>query len=170
MRTFATIELEDDRKIRCELFPDYAPITCANFVKLANEGFYEGTIFHRVIQNFMIQGGGLDVNMQGKAGAEQIKGEFKANGVRNPITHVIGTLSMARTQVNDSASSQFFICVKDCKFLDGQYAAFGRVVDDDSLRNAIAISKVETHSVGYYDDVPVRDLVIRRVYIQTFEK
>lgn len=170
MRTFATIELEDDRKIRCELFPDYAPITCANFIKLANEGFYEGLIFHRVIPGFMIQGGGLDANMQGKAGAETIKGEFKANGVRNPITHVLGTLSMARTQVPDSASSQFFICVKDCKFLDGQYAAFGRTVDEESIKNAIAISKVETRSVGYYDDVPVRDIVIRRVYIQTFDE
>ena len=118
----------------------------------------------------MIQGGGLTPDMQSKAGAETIKGEFKTNGINNPISHVLGTLSMARTQVNDSASSQFFICVKDCKFLDKQYAAFGRVVDEESMRNAIAISKVETRSVGYYDDVPVRDIVIRRVYIQTFEE
>ena len=169
MRTFATIELTDGRKIRCELFPEYAPITCANFVKLANEGFYEGLIFHRVIKNFMIQGGGMTPDMKGKY-TESIKGEFKDNGVRNPIKHTLGTLSMARTNVPDSASSQFFICVANCAFLDGQYAAFGRTVDDDSMQVAMDISHVATHRVGYYDDVPVREIVIKRVYIQTFEE
>lgn len=170
MRTFATIELEDERKIRLELFPEYAPITCANFVKLCEENFYAGTIFHRVIPRFMIQGGGLNANMQGKAGASTIKGEFRSNGVSNPIKHTIGTLSMARTSVKDSASSQFFICVNDCKFLDGEYAAFGRTVDDESLKVAIDISKVSTRTVSYYENVPVRDIVIKRIYIQTFEE
>lgn len=170
IRTFATIELEDSRKIRCELFPEYAPVTCENFIKLANEGFYEGLIFHRVIPDFMIQGGGLNPQMRGKAGANPIVGEFKSNRKQNPIKHTLGTLSMARTNDPNSASSQFFICVRDCKFLDGEYAAFGRTVDDESIKNAIAISKVPTHSVGYYDDVPVRDIVIKRVIIQTFDQ
>lgn len=169
-RTFATVELEDSRKIRLELFPEYAPITCENFIKLANEGFYEGMIFHRVIPGFMIQGGGLTPDMHGKAGANTIKGEFKSNGVQNPVKHTLGTLSMARTNVRDSASSQFFICVHDCKFLDGEYAAFGRTVDDESIKTAIDISKVPTRTVGLYQNVPVRDVVIKRVYVQTFDE
>ncbi|MBQ4444550.1 MAG: peptidylprolyl isomerase [Clostridia bacterium] len=178
MRTFATIELEDGRKIRCELFPEYAPITCENFVKLANENFYNGLIFHRVIDRFMIQGGGMTPALEAKY-TPSIKGEFRSNGVKNPVKHTLGTLSMARTNVPDSASSQFFICVNKCDFLDGEYAAFGRVVDDESMKVAIAISKVATTSkviqtkLGYparYDDVPVRDIVIKRVYIQTFEE
>ena len=178
MRTFATIELQDCRKIRCELFPEYAPITCENFVKLANSGFYNGLIFHRVIDKFMIQGGGMTPDFEAKY-TDSIKGEFRSNGVKNPIKHTLGTLSMARTNVPDSASSQFFICVNACHFLDGEYAAFGRVVDDESMKNAIAIGKVATHSkvvntkLGYparYDDVPVRDVVIKRIYIQTFDE
>ncbi len=169
-RTFATIELQDSRKMRVELFPEYAPITCQNFIKLANEGFYEGVIFHRVIPNFMVQGGGLNPQMQGKAGAETIFGEFASNGFSNPIKHTLGTISMARTNVKNSASSQFFICVHDCKFLDGEYAAFGRTVDDESIKVAIDISKVPTHSVGYFENVPVRDIVIKRVYIQEFDE
>ncbi len=170
MRTFATIELEDERKIRLELFPEYAPISCANFIKLCEENFYAGTIFHRVIPGFMIQGGGLNANMQGKAGAQPIKGEFRANGIANPIKHTIGTLSMARTSNPNSATSQFFICVSNCKYLDGEYAAFGRTVDDESLKVAIDISVVDTRTVGYYENVPVRDIVIKRIYIQNFEE
>lgn len=169
-RTFATIELEDSRKIRLELFPEYAPISCENFIKLANEGFYQGMIFHRVIPDFMVQGGGLTPDLQGKAGAKTIKGEFRSNGIQNPVKHTIGTLSMARTNVPDSASSQFFICVRDCRFLDGEYSAFGRTVDDESLKVAIDISKVPTHTVGWYENVPIRDIVIKRVYIQTFDE
>lgn len=169
-RTFATIELEDSRKIRLELFPEYAPISCENFIKLANEGFYEGVIFHRVIPGFMVQGGGLTPGMHAKNGASTIKGEFRSNGIANPIKHNIGTLSMARTNVPDSASSQFFICVNDCRFLDGEYAAFGRTVDDDSVKVAIDISAVPTRTVGFYQNVPIRDIVIKRVYIQSFDE
>lgn len=177
MRTFATIELEDGRKIRCELFPEYAPISCENFVKLAQSGFYNGLIFHRVIKDFMIQGGGMDVDFKAKY-TPSIKGEFRSNGVRNPIKHTLGTLSMARTNVPDSASSQFFICVNNCKFLDGEYAAFGRTVDDDSIKVCMEIASVATGSRMVqtswgptpYKDVPVRDIVIKRVYIQTFEE
>lgn len=169
MRTFATIELTDGRLMRLELFPEYAPITCANFIKLAESGFYEGLIFHRVIKGFMIQGGGMTPDMRGKY-TESIKGEFRDNGVKNPIKHTLGTLSMARTNVPDSASSQFFICVDNCSFLDNQYAAFGRTVDDDSIKVAVEISKVPTHTVGYYADVPVREIVIKRIVISRFDE
>lgn len=94
---------------------------------------------------------------------KSIKGEFKSNGVNNPISHKLGVLSMARTNVPDSASSQFFICVADCAFLDGQYAAFGRLVDEESMQTAIDISKVKRVRVGYYDDVPYESIVIESV-------
>ena len=123
-----TIEMENGKKIKIELYPDKAPITAANFEKLAREGFYDGLIFHRVIKGFMIQGG--DPEGTGMGGSkESIKGEFRANGFDNPIKHERGVISMARTQDPDSASSQFFIVHSDSPHLDGQYAAFGRVVE-----------------------------------------
>ena len=111
------------------LYPDDAPITCENFEKLVKEGFYDGLTFHRVVDDFMAQGG--DPNGDGTGGAEEtIKGEFSSNGVENPLKHKRGTVSMARSQDPDSASSQFFICyTDDCSFLDGQYAAFGKVTE-----------------------------------------
>ena len=112
--------------ITAELYADKAPITVTNFIKLAGEGFYDGLTFHRIISSFMIQGG--DPNADGTGGAEDtIKGEFSANGVENDISHVRGTLSMARSTLPDSASSQFFIMHQDSKQLDGLYAAFGKV-------------------------------------------
>ena len=112
----------------------------------------------------MIQGGGLGADLREKR-AKSIKGEFASNGVKNPISHVPGVLSMARTQVKDSASSQFFICVADCTFLDGEYAAFGKLDDKDSLDVAIAVSQVPTGRYGYYDDVPLQPVVIGSVEI-----
>ncbi|MDE6614020.1 MAG: peptidylprolyl isomerase, partial [Clostridia bacterium] len=117
---------------------------------------------HRVIPNFMIQGGGMDPSLCPKD-AKSIKGEFRANGVHNPIQHNVGTLSMARTNVMDSASSQFFICVEDCPFLDGQYAAFGQLTDEESIKVAIDISQVKTVRVGYYDDVPYDPIIIQTI-------
>lgn len=112
--------------ITAELYADKAPITVTNFIRLAGEGFYDGLTFHRIISSFMIQGG--DPNADGTGGSgETIKGEFSANGVENDISHVRGTLSMARSSLPDSASSQFFIMHQDSKQLDGQYAAFGKV-------------------------------------------
>lgn len=112
--------------ITAELYADKAPITVTNFIKLAGEGFYDGLTFHRIISSFMIQGG--DPNADGTGGTDEpIKGEFSANGVENDISHVRGTLSMARSSLPDSASSQFFIVHQDSKNLDGQYAAFGKV-------------------------------------------
>lgn len=122
------IEMENGKKIKIELYPEIAPITCANFEKLVKEGFYDGLIFHRVISGFMIQGG--DPEGTGMGGAkENIKGEFAQNGVKNDLKHTRGVISMARSMMPDSASSQFFIMHKDAPHLDGGYAAFGKVVD-----------------------------------------
>lgn len=111
------------------LYPDTAPITCENFENLVKDGFYDGLTFHRVVENFMAQGG--DPNGNGTGGSsENIKGEFSLNGVENNLSHTRGVVSMARSNDNDSASSQFFICyTDDCTFLDGQYAAFGKVTE-----------------------------------------
>ncbi|MDE7078685.1 MAG: peptidylprolyl isomerase [Clostridia bacterium] len=156
------IKLLDGRVMNAALDETNAPSTVANFLKLIDKNFYNGLIFHRVIPNFMIQGGGMDPSLCPKD-AKSIKGEFKANGVNNPIAHKVGTLSMARTNVMDSASSQFFICVEDCSFLDGQYAAFGELTDEESIKVAIDISKVKTVRVGYYDDVPYEPIVIQSI-------
>ncbi len=161
----ATIILTDGRKMTALLDSKAAPISVRNFVALARDGFYHGLIFHRVIPGFMIQGGGMDEGMRPKKAAS-IKGEFSANGVPNDHAHTVGTLSMARTMVPDSASSQFFICVEDCEHLDGQYAAFGQLADDESVRVAKEIASVPTTRVGWYDDVPIRPIVIDKIEIE----
>ena len=122
------IEMENGKKIKIELYPDIAPISCANFEKLVKQGFYDGLTFHRVIDGFMAQGG--DPDGTGAGGSDTpIKGEFSSNGVQNDLSHKRGIVSMARTQDPNSASSQFFICYSDaCVQLDGDYAAFGRRV------------------------------------------
>ena len=123
-----TIDVQDYGTISLELDADTAPISVTNFINLANEGFYDGLTFHRIISGFMIQGG--DPNGNGTGGSEKtIKGEFSANGVENDISHVRGVISMARANDPDSGSSQFFIVHEDSTFLDGQYAAFGHVTD-----------------------------------------
>lgn len=161
----AIIELNDKRIINIELFDNDAPITVKNFIKLAKQGFYRDLIFHRVISDFMIQGGGMDKKMKLKKGAESIKGEFKSNGVENNIKHISGTISMARTMVNDSASSQFFICVADTPHLDGEYAGFGRCSDTESIKVAVDISKVQTISKNYYQDVPKDPIIFKDITI-----
>lgn len=124
----AVIDIKDYGKISLELDADTAPITVTNFVKLAKEGFYDGLTFHRIIKGFMMQGG--DPTGTGAGGSdEEIKGEFSQNGVENNISHERGVISMARSQLYNSASSQFFIVHEDSTFLDGQYAAFGHVTD-----------------------------------------
>lgn len=131
------IEMENGGIIELELYPEIAPITVANFEKLASEGFYNGLIFHRVIPGFMIQGG--DPLGTGYGGSdENIKGEFAINGVNNTISHKRGVISMARSQHPNSASSQFFIMHADGEFLDGQYAAFGRVTKGIEVVDEIA--------------------------------
>jgi len=132
------IEMENGGIIDIELYPEFAPATVANFEKLVSEGFYDGIIFHRVIPGFMIQGG--DPEGTGRGGSKDtIKGEFAANGFAgNTLKHTRGVISMARTMVPDSASSQFFIMHQDSPHLDGQYAAFGKVVSGIEVVDEIA--------------------------------
>lgn len=151
------IEMENGREIKLELYPDKAPITVANFLKLVGEGFYDGLTFHRVISGFMIQGGDPLGNGTGGS-SEKIKGEFSANGVANDIRHERGVISMARSRANDSASSQFFIMHKDAPHLDGNYAAFGRVVE--GIETVDEIAAVETD----FGDRPVKEVRMKRVY------
>lgn len=161
------IEFADGKKINLELYSEHAPITVDNFVDLVKSGFYDGLCFHRVIEGFMIQGGGFvyDNGLKDKKAPKTIKGEFAMNGVKNDLHHGIGVISMARTMDPNSASSQFFICVDDQAYLDAQYAAFGRVCDEESLQVALDIASVETTSWGYYDDVPVTPVVMKKVYM-----
>ena len=129
----AQITIKDYGTVTLELYPDVAPITVENFVKLAEEGFYDGNCFHRIIDGFMIQGG---APQNGKA--DTIKGEFSSNGFENDLKHTEGVISMARAKDPDSASSQFFIMVGDASWLDGQYAAFGKVTDGLDIVKKIA--------------------------------
>ncbi len=153
------IEMENGKKIKIELYPDKAPITVANFEKLVSEGFYNGLTFHRVISGFMIQGG--DPLGNGTGGSKKkIKGEFASNGVPNDIRHVRGVLSMARSMNPNSASSQFFIMHKDAPHLDGQYAAFGKVVEGIEVVDEIA--SVDTD----FRDKPVVPQVMKSVTIE----
>lgn len=148
--------MESGDSITLELYPEIAPITVENFVSLVKEGFYNGLIFHRVIAGFMIQGGdpmGIGIGGSGK----NIKGEFKANGVENNLSHQRGVISMARSQMFDSASSQFFICHADATFLDGQYAAFGRVIE--GIETVDEIARVRTNM----QDKPLRDQKMEKV-------
>ena len=133
----AEITVKDYGTIKLELDASAAPITVENFCRLAQAGFYDGLSFHRIMDGFMIQGGDPDGNGTGGSG-ETIKGEFAANGVNNPISHVKGVISMARAQKPDSASSQFFITVADATFLDGNYAAFGHVTEGMEIAEQIA--------------------------------
>ncbi len=153
------IEMNDGGVMKFELDEKNAPITCKNMEKLANEGFYDGLIFHRIIKDFMIQGG--DPNGTGMGGSdENIKGEFIANGVANSHPHKRGTISMARANHPDSASSQFFICHVDTPFLDGQYAAFGDMVEGFEELDKLANLKTD------YNDRPNNPPVIKKMYIE----
>ncbi len=143
----AEIEIQDYGTITVELDGDAAPITVQNFMDLANDGFYDGLTFHRIISGFMMQGG--DPNGNGTGGSENtIKGEFSANGVENPLSHTRGAISMARSQAPDSASSQFFICHADSTFLDGQYACFGYVTDGMDVVDAVCEAAQPTDDNG----------------------
>ena len=152
------MKIRDFGVLTVELYPDKAPETVRNFLKLVNEGFYDGLIFHRVISGFMIQGGGFDENFRDKK-AQSVRGEFASNGfAQNDIQHDRGVISMARTSVPDSASSQFFIMHRKSPHLDGQYAAFGKVTDGIEVVDKIAAVKTGTR--GWYSDVPKESVVI----------
>ena len=161
------IEFADGKKINLELYPEHAPITVDNFISLVESGFYDGLCFHRVIEGFMIQGGGFvyDNGLKEKKAPRTIKGEFAMNGVKNDLHHAPGVISMARTMIPDSASSQFFICADDQAYLDAQYAAFGRVCDEESMQVVLDIASVKTTSWSYYNDVPVEPVVMKKVYM-----
>ena len=147
--------------ISAELFPEIAPNTVKNFISLVNHNFYDGLIFHRVTEGFMIQGGCPDGNGMGGPGYG-IKGEFAMNGFKNDLKHSAGVLSMARSQMPDSAGSQFFIMHKDAPHLDGSYAAFGKVTDGMDVVNAIAETATD------YTDRPLEDIKMNRVTVDTF--
>ncbi len=147
-----------------ELYPEMAPATVENFLKLVGEGFYDGLIFHRVIPGFMIQGGGFDASHEQKQAAA-IPGEFRANGfAANTLKHTRGVLSMARTNDPNSASSQIFVMHAEAPYLDGQYAGFGKVIEGEEVIDAIA-GVATTTKMFYYQDWPVEDVVIEKVEV-----
>ncbi len=155
-----TIEMENGEVMKGELYPEIAPNTVRNFIELANSGFYDGVIFHRVIPGFMIQGG--DPLGMGYGGPGYgIKGEFSSNGFRNELKHTTGVLSMARSMMPDSAGSQFFIMVADAPHLDGDYAAFGKITEN--VEAAIAISRVRRD----FRDKPVEKQTIKQIRVDT---
>ncbi len=161
------IELKNGKIINLNLYEDKAPLTVANFLKYVDDGFYDGLCFHRVIPGFMIQGGGFYDDEPGikekPSTYPSIKGEFASNGVNNTLRHTKGVISMARTFMPNSASSQFFICVASCEHLDGQYAAFGCISDEESIKVAVGISEVSTHSWRGYGDIPNDPVVIKSI-------
>ena len=157
-----TITMEDGRVMKGELYPDKAPNTVNNFISLANKGFYDGLIFHRVIPGFMIQGGCPNGTGTGGPGY-QIAGEFAANGfIPNDILHTTGVLSMARTMAPNSAGSQFFIMVAPAPHLDGQYAAFGQITEGTDV--AVDISRVQRNMMN---DKPKKPVVMQSVRVDT---
>lgn len=156
-----TFEMENGDIFKAELYPEIAPNTVRNFISLINHNFYDGVIFHRVIKGFMIQGGdpeGIGIGGPGYA----IKGEFAANGFENNLKHDRGVLSMARSMMPDSAGSQFFVMHKDSPHLDGQYAAFGRVIEGIEIIDKIAEAKTNRQ------DKPKKDQKIEKVTVETF--
>lgn len=157
-----TMEMENGQKVVAELLPEIAPITVKNFVELIRKGFYDGLGFHRVIPGFVIQGGCPEGNGMGGPGY-QIKGEFASNGVPNNLKHERGVLSMARSAMPDSAGSQFFIMVADVPHLDGDYAAFGRVLE--GMEEVDRIVAVERN----YADRPFEPQVMKTVTVDTFD-
>ena len=156
-----TIEMENGDKIKAELYPETAPNTVNNFLSLIQDGYYNGLIFHRVINGFMIQGGCPEGSGMGGPGYS-IKGEFSENGFENNLKHTEGVLSMARSMMPDSAGSQFFIMHKTSPHLDGQYAAFGKVIEGMDVVNIIATAYTD------YSDRPLEEQVMKSVTVDTF--
>lgn len=156
-----TITMENGDIIRAELYPEIAPNTVKNFISLAGKGYYDGLIFHRVIQGFMIQGGCPQGTGMGGPGYS-IKGEFSQNGFKNDLKHTEGVLSMARSMMPDSAGSQFFIMHKNAPHLDGAYAAFGKVVEGMNVVNKIAETRTD------YSDRPLKEQKIKTMTVDTF--
>ena len=156
-----TIEMANGDIIKAELYPQIAPNTVNNFISLVSKGYYNGLTFHRVIYNFMLQGGCPNGTGTGGPGYH-IKGEFSMNGFRNDLKHTEGVLSMARTMIPDSAGSQFFIMHKNAPHLDGQYAAFGKVIEGMDVVNAIAETDTD------FSDRPLDPQIMQSVTVETF--
>ena len=164
-----SIILKDGQEINFDLFEDIAPITVSNFINLAKNNFYNNLIIQRVIKNFMIQAVAyyIEDGVIRQKKADSIIGEFSNNGIVNPLKHELGILSMARTNEKNSASSQFFICIDNCSHLDGQYAAFGKVSDEKSLKVLKSISLVKTTFINYmFADFPVKPIIIEKIIIK----
>ncbi len=161
------IELRNGKIMNVDLDETNAPETVKNFLKYVDEGFYNGLCFHRVIPNFMIQGGGFYDDEPGikekPATYPPIKGEFSSNGFKNNISHEKGVISMARTYIKDSATSQFFICVTNCPHLNGEYASFGCLADEESKKVAVEISEVLTHDWRGFGDIPNDPIIIKSI-------
>ena len=156
-----TIEMENGDIMKAELYPEVAPNTVNNFISLVKKGFYDGIIFHRVIEGFMIQGGDPEGTGMGGPGYS-IQGEFNYNGFANDLKHTPGVLSMARAMHPDSAGSQFFIMVEDAPHLDGQYASFGKLIEGLDVATKIVNTKRD------YSDKPYEDQVMKKVTVDTF--
>lgn len=164
------IEMQDGSKMILELYPEYAPETATNFYKLAESGFYDGLKFHRIVKDFMIQGGDPKGDGTGGSG-KNIKGEFAENGYKqNTLKHTKGVISMARSKNPDSASSQFFIMHGDVSFLDGKYAAFGKLIEGEGTLDKIADTPVELNSVSREVSVPKVAVVIKKVSVLESDK
>lgn len=161
----AVIRLTNGEEIDIELYPDVAPKTVANFVKNVQEGFYSGTIFHRAIEGFVVQGGGYDTNYELKSVSETVEGEFEDNGIENDLSHIRGVLSMARTSQPNSATTQFFIVQEDSTYLDGQYAAFGAVNEGMDVVDEIASAPQMKEPPTGLENVPEEQFVIESITI-----
>ncbi len=157
-----TITMENGDVMKAELYPDIAPNTVNNFISLVKKGFYDGLIFHRVIEGFMLQGGDPEGTGMGGPGY-QIPGEFSSNGFENNLKHTPGVLSMARSMMPDSAGSQFFIMHKTSPHLDGEYAAFGKVIEGMDV-----VDKIATVSTEFGSDRPYENQVMKTVTVETF--
>ena len=165
------IELWNGKKMFVELYEDIAPITVENFLKLVDEDFFAGIVFHRVIKDFMCQGGGYYIE-DGKyidhKEAKSIVGEFESNGHKNDLKHVLGVISMARTNDPNSASSQFFLCVDNCHHLDKEYAGFGKMVDEESLNVLKELNSYPTGMIDYslrdWPNTDIKNYTIKSIY------
>jgi len=156
-----TIELEDEKKIQIELYPEIAPNTVNNFISLVNKKFYDGLTFHRIIKGFMIQGGCPEGTGMGGPNYS-IKGEFSSNGFKNELKHTKGVISMARSQYPNTAGSQFFIIHEDAPHLDGEYASFGKVIVGQSVVDELAAVPTD------WRDRPIKPVVMKQVTVDTF--
>ena len=163
MNPIIKITVKNFGEMTAELYPEKAPLTVENFLSLVKKGFFSGLIFHRIIPGFMIQGGGYTERFS-ETDAASIKGEFASNGFRkNDLKHTRGVFSMARTNQPNSASSQFFVMHADAPYLDGQYAAFGKLTDGFDTLDQIAA--VPTGRMGWFDDVPKTPVVIEKIEV-----